>query len=75
MNFLFVEIVLKTSMNQQMLWLLTSCTAFAMHRTLIFSVVYLRKIVNGKAHVVFISGKSRLVLTQQANWLISRFTS
>ena len=35
-------------------------------------VVYLRSIVNGKPHVSFVLGKSRLVLTQQTNWVISR---
>jgi len=35
-------------------------------------VVYLRKIVAGGAQVAFVLGRSRLVLTHQANWVISR---
>ena len=35
-------------------------------------VVYLRRLVDGKPEVSFILGKSRLVLTHQSNWVISR---
>ena len=35
-------------------------------------VVYLRCLVDGKPKVGFLLGKSRLVLTHQANWVISR---
>ena len=35
-------------------------------------VVYLRRVVNGESQVAFVLGKSRLVLTHQANWVISR---
>ena len=35
-------------------------------------VVYLRCLVDGKPKVSFVSRKSRLVLTHQANWVISR---
>ena len=35
-------------------------------------VVYLRRIVNGKAAVSFVFGKSRVVLCHQSNWIISR---
>ena len=34
-------------------------------------VVYLRRVVNGELQVAFVLGKSRLVLTHQANWVIS----
>jgi len=35
-------------------------------------VIYLRSVVNGKAQVSFLCGKSRLVLTNQSNCVISR---
>ena len=35
-------------------------------------VVYLRQVVNGALQAVFVLGKSRLVLTHQANWVFSR---
>lgn len=35
-------------------------------------VVYLRRIANDKSDVSFLLGKSRLVLTNQTNWVISR---
>ena len=35
-------------------------------------VVYLRRVVNGESQVTFVWGKSRLVLTHHANWVISR---
>ena len=35
-------------------------------------VVYLRRVVNGESQVIFVLGKSRLVLTHQANWVIAR---
>ena len=35
-------------------------------------VVYLRRVVNGESQVAFVLGKSRLVLTHQANWVIAR---
>ena len=35
-------------------------------------VVYLRRLVDGKPEVSLILGKSRLVLTHQSNWVISR---
>jgi len=69
MNFLFVEIVLKTSMNQQMLVATYQLQGFCdASDSAFFSMVYLRKIVDGKAQVAFISDRSRLVLTK---WVIS----
>ena len=35
-------------------------------------VIYLRRIVNGRFDVSFVFGKSRVVLSQQQNWVISR---
>ena len=35
-------------------------------------VIYLRQIVNGCATLSFISGRSRVVLNHQSNWVISR---
>ena len=35
-------------------------------------VVYLRRIVNGRSCVAFIQGKTRVVLVNQTNWVISR---
>ena len=35
-------------------------------------VIYLRRIVNGCATLSFISGRSRVVLNNQSNWVISR---
>ena len=35
-------------------------------------VIYLRRIVNDRAAVSFIFGKSRVVLSHQSNWVISR---
>ena len=35
-------------------------------------VVYLRRVVNDESQVAFVLGKSRLVLTHQANWVIVR---
>ena len=35
-------------------------------------VIYLRRIVNGRSDVSFIFGKSRVVLSHQQNWVISR---
>ena len=37
-----------------------------------FCVIYLRRIVNGCATLSFISGRSRVVLNHQSNWVISR---
>ena len=34
-------------------------------------VVYLRRVVNGESQVAFVFGKSRLVLTHQANWVLA----
>ena len=34
--------------------------------------VYLRRVVNGESQVAFVLGKSKLVLTHQANWVIAR---
>ena len=36
------------------------------------SVIYLRRVVNGKSQVSFVLGKSKLVLAHQANWITSR---
>ena len=36
------------------------------------SVIYWRRVVDGKSHVSFVLGKSKLVLAHQANWIISR---
>ena len=36
------------------------------------AVIYLRQFVEGKAQVSFLMGKSRLVLSNQSNWMISR---
>ena len=36
------------------------------------SEIYLRRVVDGKSHVSFVLGKSKLVLAHQANWIISR---
>ena len=35
-------------------------------------VVYLRRVVNGRSCVAFIQGKTRVVLVNQTNWVISR---
>ena len=35
-------------------------------------VVYLRRVVNSESQVAFFGGKSRLVLTHQASWVIGR---
>ena len=35
------------------------------------AVLYLRRVVQGKAQVSFLLGKSRLVLVNQSNWVIS----
>ena len=35
-------------------------------------VIYLRRVVNGRASLSFIFGKSRFVLKHQSNWVISR---
>ena len=35
-------------------------------------VIYLRRIVNGASQMSFLLGKSRLVLSNQSNWVISR---
>ena len=36
------------------------------------AVIYLRRFVEGKAQVSFLMGNSRLVLSKQSNWVISR---
>ena len=38
----------------------------------IAAVVYLRRVIGNRSSVTFIIGKSKLVLTHQANWIISR---
>ena len=38
----------------------------------IAGVVYLRRVIGNRSSVAFIIGKSKLVLTHQANWVISR---
>ena len=37
-----------------------------------FCVIYLRRIVNGRSDASFIFGKSRVILSHQQNWVISR---
>ena len=55
-----------TAVYQLVTWLLR-------RSNFVFScVVYLRRVVNGESQVAFVLGKSRLVLTHQANWVIAR---
>ena len=35
-------------------------------------VIYLRRVVNGRSSVAFVQAKSKVILVDQANWVISR---
>ena len=46
--------------------------AFAMLRIMLSCVVYLRRIVEDRCDVGFLIRKSKVVLKNQVNWIISR---
>ena len=72
MIFLYLGIVYLI-LNLILLWLSFNCMVFVTLLTRLFScVIYLRCLVNDKPSVSFVLGKSRVVLKQQANWIISR---
>ena len=51
----------------------TNCMGFCDASDYAFScVVYLRRVVGDQSSVAFIQGKSRLVLSNQQSWVISR---